>query len=250
MSDGFFLAPVEALAAAEETVTLTGAEAHHAAVVRRIRPGEIVTVADGIGHGVRGPVVQAERDQVVVTVAEKLTEPPSQPPITLVQALPKKDRADLAVDLMTEVGVDQIVPWQAARSIVRWTGERGDKALAKWRATAREAAKHSRRLTLPTVTPLATTAQVAELLREAANPIVMHETATAPISQAVVDPTAPVVCVIGPEGGIAPDELALFQSAGAATYLMGPTVLRTSTAGAVAITQLRLLAAMRAGGAA
>jgi 16S rRNA (uracil1498-N3)-methyltransferase len=242
MSDGFFLADLPAGVGVGDVVRLTGREAHHAAVVRRIRPGEVVTVADGQGQGVLGPVLRASAAEVAVEVAQTLVDPPPRPRITIVQALPKRDRADLAVDLMTELGVDSIIPWQASRSVVRWHGERGEKARSGWQMTAREAAKQSRRLTVPVVADLATTGEVADYLAASACPLVMHEVATTPIRELVLDRAVPVVCVIGPEGGIAPAELEAFVEAGARPYRMGSTVLRTSTAGAVAVTQLRLLA--------
>jgi 16S rRNA (uracil1498-N3)-methyltransferase len=183
---------------------------------------------------------------VTVAVAAILTAEPPRPEITLVQALPKNERAQQAVDLMTELGVDRIVPWQAARSIVRWPGEREAKGRAKWQAWAGQAARQSRRLTVPQVAPLASAAEVAQLLAAAGQAIVMHESAVAPIAARPVDPAAPLVCVIGPEGGIAPDELALFEAAGARPWSMGPTVLRATVAGGVAVAQLRLLASQAA----
>ncbi|MDR1448996.1 MAG: 16S rRNA (uracil(1498)-N(3))-methyltransferase [Propionibacteriaceae bacterium] len=246
MSDGFFLAVLPAGVSVGAAVALTGGEARHAAVVRRIRVGEVVTVADGSGQGVRGPALAVAPDRVVIEVAELLTAEPPAPFVTVVQALPKKDRGPLAVDLMTELGVDAVVPWQAARSTVRWEGERGEKARAGWQAAAREAAKQSRRLTVPVVDEVATTRQVAELLKTAGQRAVFHEAAKTPLGSLAVDPAKPLVCVIGPEGGLTPAELDAFLAVGAQAYCLGPTVLRTSTAGAAALAQLRLLAAQTA----
>lgn len=241
MSDGFFLADLPGDLAPGRQVELTGPEAHHAGVVRRLRPGEVVTVADGAGRGVRGPVLTVAPDLVRLSVAEVLVERPARPSITVVQALPKQDRGEMAVDLMTEVGVDAIVPWQAARSVVRWSGPRAAKALERWRSTARQAAKQARRLTVPTVAELASTAQVVDLVRQAGQAVVCHESSDHPISRLRPAPERPLVCVIGPEGGLQEDELARLAEAGAALVWLGPTVLRTWLAGAVAITQLRLL---------
>ncbi len=134
----------------------------------------------------------------------------------MVQALAKGDRGELAVETMTEVGVDEIVPWRASRCVARWEGERGAKSLGRWRATAREAAKQSRRPWLPVVTEPATTAQVAERLAGAALAVVLHEEAVAPIAQVPVPRVGEIVVVVGPEGGIAPDELAAFAERGRA----------------------------------
>jgi 16S rRNA (uracil1498-N3)-methyltransferase len=246
VSDGFFVAPLGDRVLVGALVTLDGPEGRHAAVVRRIGVGEVITVTDGEGRGVRGPVVAARKDGLDMQVAEVLTAGASAPRIVCVQALPKNERAEQAVDLLTEIGVDEIVPWQASRSIVRWSGERGDKSLAKWRAVAREAAKQSRRLTVPTVTPVATTAQVVARLAAAPAAYVLHEGASVPVAS-VRPPRSEIVLVVGPEGGITPDELAAFAAAGARTVLIADTVLRTVTAGAVAVAQLRLLADIAGG---
>lgn len=241
MSDGFFVAPLAENVGVGSVVTLDGPEGRHAAVVRRIGVGETVTVTDGEGCGVRGPVVAVRKDGLDLQVAELLTARPSAPRIVCVQALPKNERAEQAVDLLTELGVDEIVPWQASRSIVRWSGERGDKSRSKWQAVAREASKQSRRLTVPQITPVASTAEVAARLAQASVAYVLHEGASVPVAE-VRPPRTDLVIVVGPEGGIAPDELAAFAAAGAEQVLIADTVLRSVTAGAVAVAQLRLLA--------
>jgi 16S rRNA (uracil1498-N3)-methyltransferase len=169
-----------------------------------------------------------EIDHVVIT-------PPPQPRLVVVQALPKGDRGELAVATMTEVGADLIVPWGAARCVARWDGARGEKALARWRATSRESAKQSRRPRFPEVTALATTREVAERLRTAALAAVLHEGAVSPLGAAPLPEAGDVVLVVGPEGGISPEELAVFEAVGAVPYRLGPTVLRTSTAAAVGV---------------
>ncbi|MBI4901975.1 MAG: 16S rRNA (uracil(1498)-N(3))-methyltransferase [Actinobacteria bacterium] len=247
MSDGFFVAALDAGVHVGSLVTLDGPEGRHAAVVRRIGLGENGTVTNGEGRGVRGPVVAVRKDGLDVEVGELLESVPPRPRVVCVQALPKNERAEQAVDLLTEIGVDEIVPWQASRSIVRWSGERGDKALAKWRAVAREAAKQSRRLTVPVIAPLATTAQVAVRLAASPAAYVLHEGASLPVA-AVRPPRSEIILVVGPEGGIAPDELAAFEAAGATAVLIADTVLRSVTAGAVAVAQLRLLASLAGAG--
>ncbi|MBC9726799.1 16S rRNA (uracil(1498)-N(3))-methyltransferase [Streptomyces sp. TRM68367] len=215
---------------------LDGPEGRHAVSVKRLRPGEGVVLTDGRGRWAQGVVKAAEgKDRLVVMDLETVhEEPTAQPRITVVQALPKGDRGELAVETMTEVGVDAIVPWAAARCITQWKGERGLKALGKWRATAREAGKQSRRVRFPEVTDIATTKRVASLLAEADFAAVLHETGDAPLAAAELPERGEIVLVVGPEGGIAPEELSLFEAAGARPYRLGPTVLRTSTAGTAA----------------
>jgi 16S rRNA (uracil1498-N3)-methyltransferase len=219
-------------------VVLDGPEGHHAAAAQRVQVGEPVLLTDGAGTVGRGVVAAVAKDRVDVRLEDVTTEPEPVPRLVVVQALAKGDRAELAVATMTEVGVDAIVPWAASRSVVRWDGPRGDKALARWRGTAREAAKQSRRSRLPAVAGLASTADVADLLAAAAAGVVLHEEATAPLAGLTPPERGDVVLVVGPEGGVSPDELDRFTATGATAYRLGHTVLRTSTAGAAALAVL------------
>ncbi|MGW2559965.1 16S rRNA (uracil(1498)-N(3))-methyltransferase [Streptomyces sp. NPDC001514] len=217
------------------TVVLDGPEGRHAVSVRRLRVGEGIVLTDGHGTGGFGTVAAVEgKDRLEVTVSELREEPAPAPRITVVQALPKGDRGELAVETMTETGVDAIVPWAAARCITQWKGDRGAKSLAKWRATAREAGKQSRRLRFPEVTDAATTKEVGQLLAEADFAAVLHEEGAEPLATAELPATGDIVLVVGPEGGVSPEELAAFAEAGAKPYRLGRSVLRTSTAGTAA----------------
>lgn len=217
------------------TVTLEGPEGRHAVSVRRLRVGEEVVLTDGAGTGAHGAVAAVHgKDRLDVEVTGVRTEAEPAPRITVVQALPKGDRGEVSVETMTETGVDAIVPWQAARCITQWKGERGAKSLAKWRATAREAGKQSRRLRFPEVAEAASSKEVAALLAAADFAAVLHEEGSEPLATAQLPGAGSIVLVVGPEGGVSPEELALFADAGAAPYRLGPTVLRTSTAGTAA----------------
>ena len=156
------------------------------------------------------------------------------PAVTVVQAIPKGDRGELAVEEMTEVGVDRIVPWAAARCVPVWQGARGERSLAKWRLTAREAAKQSRRAWIPEITDVASAGQVAQLIAEAACAIVAEPDAAISLGRLSLPESGDLLVVVGPEGGITGEESAAFRAAGAAACRLGPTVLRTSTAGTVA----------------
>ncbi|WP_431999451.1 16S rRNA (uracil(1498)-N(3))-methyltransferase [Streptomyces sioyaensis] len=217
------------------TLTLDGPEGRHAVSVRRLRTGEEVVLTDGQGTGAYGTVAAVEgKDRLTVAVTALRTEAPPQPTITVVQALPKGDRGELAVETMTETGVDAVVPWPAARCVTQWKGERAAKALGKWRATAREAGKQSRRLTFPQVADPLTTKQVAALLADADFAAVLHEEGSSPLATAELPARGSIVLVVGPEGGVSPEELATFAEAGARPYRLGTIVLRTSTAGTAA----------------
>ncbi|MFF8279244.1 16S rRNA (uracil(1498)-N(3))-methyltransferase [Streptomyces lateritius] len=217
---------------------LDGPEGRHAVSVKRLRAGEELVLTDGRGAWAECVVTAAEgKDQLTVDVTAAHEDPEPTPRITVVQALPKGDRGELAVEIMTETGVDAIVPWAASRCITQWKGDRGLKALGKWRATAREAGKQSRRTRFPEVTDAMTTKQVAALLTGADFAAVLHEDRAHP-SGALADAALPgegeIVLVVGPEGGVSPEELAAFEAAGAKPYRLGHSVLRTSTAGTAA----------------
>ena len=227
-----FLVPPGDLAAG--LVTLSGPEGHHAAAVRRLRPGERADVSDGAGTIAECVVVSAGRDSVVLDVRSVREVPSPQPLITVVQALPKGDRGELAVELMTEVGVDSVVAWAAQRCVVRWQGERGARALGRWQSAAREAAKQSRRAWIPEVTGPATLADVTTRVSAAARAVVLEADAAEALSQLALPARGEIALVVGPEGGISPAERAALSAAGATEARLGPTVLRTSTAGAAA----------------
>jgi 16S rRNA (uracil1498-N3)-methyltransferase len=156
----------------------------------------------------------------------------------VVQAVPKGERGELAVEMLTEVGVDAIVPWAAARSVTRWRGDRTEKGLAKWRSAAREAAKQSRRAWFPEVRPLTGTDGVVRLLSTASVPVVLHEAASGPLADVPVPGRGEIVIVVGPEGGITDEELAAFADVGAEPLRLGSSVLRSSTAGVAAAAAL------------
>ncbi|MEV7613657.1 16S rRNA (uracil(1498)-N(3))-methyltransferase [Streptomyces sp. NPDC089799] len=221
---------------------LDGPEGRHAVSVKRLEPGEAVVLTDGRGGWADCVVTAAEgKDRLHVDVAGVRAEPEPPVRITVVQALPKGDRGELAVETMTETGVDAVVPWQAARCITQWRGDRGAKSLGKWRATAREAGKQSRRVRFPEVTEALSTKQVAALLAEADLGVVLHEDREHPseaLATAELPASGSIVVVVGPEGGVSPEELAVFAEAGARPYRLGRSVLRTSTAGTAAVAVL------------
>lgn len=223
-----------------DIVVVTGSEARHAVAVKRITLGESVLVADGRGRAVRGATVAAAKDRLAVEVAELLESPARPHRCVVVQALAKGDRSERAVEMMTELGVDEILAWQAARSIVRWQGERAAKSLAKWVATAREATKQSRRYRVPDV-GIVRTQDVVDRIHCADRALILHESAEEWIGQVKLPERGEVLLIVGPEGGISPEELAQFRDAGAVPVLISDAVLRTSTAGTVALGQLSVL---------
>ncbi|MBQ1045561.1 MULTISPECIES: 16S rRNA (uracil(1498)-N(3))-methyltransferase [unclassified Micromonospora] len=237
MSAPLFL--VEALPTGD-TLTLDGPEGHHAATVQRLRAGEELLLADGRGGTAAAVVTAVGRGTLDLRVTSRGYADAPVPRLVVVQGIAKGDRGELAVQAMTEVGVDEIVPWAASRSVAQWRGDRGVRARQKWVATAREAAKQARRPWLPVVAgaPDESTATVARRIAGAAAAFVLHEGAQDRLTAVDLPTAGEIVLVVGPEGGIADHELATFAEAGARTVRLGPSVLRTSTAGVAALTVL------------
>lgn len=238
MSLPTFVHPQLAGLAAGGSVTLDGDEARHAVVVKRIRVGEQVALTDGEGTTVTATVAETSKTSLTATVDDVRRTEPEMPRVVVVQAIPKGDRGELAVEMLTEVGVDVVVPWAADRSVAVWRGDRAAKSLARWRSTAREAAKQARRSWFPEVTEMVGLDEVVALLKNASVPVVLHEAASGPIADLPVPGRGEIVIVVGPEGGLSDDELAAFAQVGAEPVRLGTSVLRTSTAGVAATAAL------------
>lgn len=231
-----FLVENSADAAAGDLVSLTGAEAKHAAVVRRLRVGESVTVGDGAGVWLTGVAEEVSPSRVEVRVSSRSEEPAPNPRIVLVQALAKGDRDELAVQAACELGVDEIIPWQASRSVSRWEGPKAVKGRERWSTIVREAAKQAHRAWVPEVSPPATTADLAS--RASSQRLLLLDPGASTRLSDLEPDGRDLVLVVGPEGGISDDELGRLSDAGAERVLLGNTVLRTSTAGPAAIAVL------------
>jgi 16S rRNA (uracil1498-N3)-methyltransferase len=221
---------------------LDGAEGRHAGVVQRRGPGERIDVVDGAGVRLRTVVESVHGAEVHLRVEQTDVEPVPAVVVTLVQALAKGDRDEMAIEAATETGVDAIIPWQAERSVVVWRGDRAAKSRARWVSTVRAATKQARRSRIPDVEVPLTTKQLASRAREVVaaggTVAVLHEEATVALATVPLPDAGEVLVVVGPEGGISEAEVALLTEAGAVTARLGPHVLRTSTAGPVAIALL------------
>jgi 16S rRNA (uracil1498-N3)-methyltransferase len=218
-----------------------GDEGFHAASVRRIRVGERIVLGDGAGALADCTVENVEKRGLQARVDDRRVLVPPRPTVTVVQAIPKAERSELAIELATEAGADSFVAWQAARCVARWDGPRAEKGLRRWRAVARSGARQSRRAFIPDVDGVASTKDVLERLRAGGVTLALHESATARITEFDLAQADSITLVVGPEGGIADDELAALTGAGAHVVRLGPTVLRTSTAAAVALGALGVL---------
>ena len=243
MTPGLFY--VDALPEVGELAVVDGDEGFHAASVRRIRTGEELDLGDGDGTVAHCLVEDVAKGRLTARVLDRRTVPAAAPAVTVVQALPKSDRSELAVELATEAGADAFVAWHASRCVARWDGKaKVDKGLRRWAAVARSAARQSRRPYIPAVTGVVSTAELVQRVRhDGATALVLHESATVKLMELPVAQADSLMLIVGPEGGIADDEIAALSAAGATPVQLGPTVLRTSTAAAVALGALGALTA-------
>jgi 16S rRNA (uracil1498-N3)-methyltransferase len=230
---------VDTLPETGELAVVDGDEGFHAASVRRIRVGEELDLGDGAGAVAHCVIEEVAKARLTARVLKRWTVEPTKPTVTVVQALPKSDRSELAIELATEVGADAFVAWQAARCVARWDGGRAEKGLRRWRAVARAAARQARRPHIPSVSGVVSTGDLVADVREAVaagtTVLALHESATEPMTKLSLAQAVSLMLVVGPEGGIADEEIGALSGAGAAVVRLGPTVLRTSTAAAVAL---------------
>lgn len=247
MTHQLFLGDGAAVAAATVggTIALDGDEGRHAATVVRIRVGEHYFVADGAGRRVLAEAESVDRAAVLGRVLDVVDEPDPSPRFVLVQALAKGDRDEQAIEAATELGVDEVVPWQAERSVVVWRGERAAKSLAKWAAVVARATKQSRRARMPLTSQPVNLASLVGRVGEASLVLVLHEDATEPLATVELPAAGDVLVVVGPEGGISEREVAALVDAGARPVRLGTTILRASSAGPAALAVLSARARWR-----
>lgn len=238
MSDPLFF--IDAVPDVGALASVEGDEGFHAASVRRLRVGERVVLGDGTGTLADCIVDSVQKRGLQARVEQRRHVAAPVPPVTVVQAIPKAERSELAIELATEAGADGFLAWQASRCVARWDGPKADKGLRRWRAVARSAARQSRRAYIPEVSGVASTAEVLARVPVGLT-LVLHEAATVALTDIGVGQADSITLVVGPEGGVTDDEVAALVGAGAHAVRLGPTVLRTSTAAAVALGALGVL---------
>ena len=229
-------------ASAGEPIEVTGDEARHAVKVSRLRVGEAIHIGNGRGLVCRGEVVETTSDAFTVEVIETEMTPEPQPRVWIVQALAKGDRAERAIELCTEFGAHGFIPWQASRSIAKWNPSKAVAGQQKWQRIAREAAKQSMRPWVPIVCPALTTSALAAEAQDPRSLVVaLHPHDATRFRTISIDASVSDVYVcVGPEGGLAGEELEVLRAGGASTAVLGREILRTSSAGAAALASLNI----------
>ena len=237
MTAPLFFVPADQLAGATpgSLYVLDGPEGRHGATVKRIGVGERVLLADGVGHLAEAMVESVGPGELHLRVQAITLQPQPDSRFVLIQALAKGDRDEQAIEAATELGVDEVVPWQAARSVVVWRGERSARSLRKWESIVLAAAKQSRRARVPLVSEPANHQAVIRRVKEASLALVLHEEAEVSLAGRELPRFGDVVLIVGPEGGISSDELSDYVAAGAVAVRLGSTILRSSSAGPAAL---------------
>ncbi|MGA0112968.1 MAG: 16S rRNA (uracil(1498)-N(3))-methyltransferase [Candidatus Nanopelagicaceae bacterium] len=214
------------------SLEIDGDEAKHAISSLRIKNGELISVTDGKGGRADAQVISVTGKTFVVELNNYQQEPSSQIKLTVVQALTKGDRARETIELLTEAGVDQIIPWSAQRCVGQWK----DDALEKWRVWSKEATKQSRRSWIPEISEIQTTIDIVKRVKDSELSLIFHETGEKKLSQVLSEKSpSSLLLIIGPEGGISETELEAFKLAGAIEVSMGKPVFRSAHAGAAAL---------------
>lgn len=234
-----YLTPAGTRLIAGETVVLTGDEARHAAKVARLRVGERVLLGDGAGTQAVAEAISVSPADVSLVVVSVQHHSESAPPLWLIQSLAKSGRDEQAIEQATEVGVSAIIPLQASRSVVSWEGEKKTSCVTRWQRIVSEATKQAIQPYCPLVREPHTIDEVCNLSRSI-RVLALDHRAENSLFDLDLDPSdlSPIAVVVGPEGGLSEQELDALVSAGASRVKMGPGVMRTSTAGPVALALL------------
>lgn len=238
------------LAGASGTITVGPEVAGHAVRVRRMGAGEELELIDGTGVRLRGTIQEGTSESLTLSVTDVTEEPKQRPRLVLVQALAKNDRDIQAIEAATEVGVDAVIPWAAQRSIADWPAKKAHKMAAKWANVLTAATLQARRARVPELGELIRGTAVTQLVTPTSRVIVLDETESSGLTEAVNDlgegsttqgDIDEIVVIVGPEGGVTPAEVDALVSEGARTAVLGPTILRASTAGPVALAIVQTL---------
>jgi len=235
----FFTAVARTLSVGQ-TYVLSGEEGKHAATVKRLRAGEAIQLTDGTGIRIEAKVLENRGASLELAIESITEEEPSSLQLTLVQALAKGDRDELAVQAATELGAVSIVPWQANRCVSKWEDAKLVRGVTRWQTIVAEAAKQSLRVTTPNVLSAVSSSELAEMVPSFDTVLILDPTGEKSL-KSFLPLTGKLAVVVGPEGGIDLSELELLEQAGAKRVHLGTGILRTSTAGLAAISAILAL---------
>lgn len=231
----FFTGPI-----AGTLFRITGPDATHIAKSLRMRPGESLTLCDGLGLDYQCVIQSISPDAVEGKVLERLpnrSEPTVQ--VTLYQGIPKSDKMDLIVQKAVELGVGEIVPILTSRCVSRPDHKSMDKKVDRWGKISEEAAKQSGRGRIPPISPVLEFKGAVTQAKNRENQILfLYEGGGLPLKEVVFPDLNRYALFVGPEGGFSQEEAGLIQDAGGMVVTLGPRILRTETAPLAALAAL------------
>jgi 16S rRNA (uracil1498-N3)-methyltransferase len=213
----------------------------HLATVLRLKIDTHITLTDGHGVECTGIIRSIGRESLTMALAERRSSRlcDSGPRITLYQGLPKGDKMELILQKCTELGIAEVVPFAAERSVTRIPADREVERVRRWRRIAEEAARQANRITVPTVRLAGTMAEAVREGKHSLKLLLWEDEQGMILKRALAGHPNPngIAVIVGPEGGITPGEAALARSSGFIPASLGNRILRTETAG-IAITAI------------
>jgi 16S rRNA (uracil1498-N3)-methyltransferase len=231
----------------EEKAIIRGDDAHHLMRVMRASPGDRVVISNGADREALAEVVEMYKENVLLRIVEERPisgEP--RIPVWIAQSLPKGDKFETVIQKGTEIGAARFIPFVSARTVVQYDARKEAKRLDRWRKIAKEAAEQAHRGRIPGVDEPLSWKQLLELVPKTALALFCYEKEGGSLLRDAVTAAklherrgdGPVLIVIGPEGGFTEEEAKAAEEAGCAVVGLGPRILRTETAGIVALSCL------------
>jgi 16S rRNA (uracil1498-N3)-methyltransferase len=208
-----------------------------------VQSGDVLILNDGCGTRYRVEVTHITSLAIDSRIIDRQTEPTYRPtPIVLGQTLIKSDKMDWVIQKATELGVAAIAPIQSAHSVIKLNPDRLEHQRSRWERIARDAAQQSERWTIPTIADPVSLAEICRQYASAPLKSILMERSNGPSLATVSLPSksqGPIVVLVGPEGGWAPDEQRLAQEQGFLSLTLGPRILRAETAAIAALSILQ-----------
>ena len=229
---------VEAAKWQDDRIMLDGQDAHHINRVMRMKPGDEIICVHPEGYAAKCKITELSPDHVTVSVSEKVDVDTEMPvAVTIAHGLPKGDKLEWIVQKGTELGAAGFVPFQAARSVVKWDEKKKDKKRIRLEKIAKEAAEQSSRLIIPVVEDVRSFPELLDSSDTYKHKLFAYEEAAKGLKAEPlrsifqrISPSETVLVVIGPEGGFSEAEADSLQGAGFVPIRLGPRILRTETA--------------------
>ncbi|SDC73830.1 MULTISPECIES: 16S rRNA (uracil(1498)-N(3))-methyltransferase [unclassified Candidatus Frackibacter] len=236
----FFVEPKNIV---DEQIRITGSDVRHITKALRLQPDDKISVADGQGQKYIIKIVETSEEVVIGEIQDEfVAQVEPEVKVTLLQGLPKSKKMDLIVQKCTELGIDQVIPMETKRSVVKLKPSKAKRRQKRWQKIAEEAAKQSGRATIPKVGELKDFIDLEEIITDYDLVLIPWEDEDSDglknnLQNLDLNPEK-ILLVIGPEGGFASEEVDKAKELGAKSVTLGPRILRTETAGLAALSMI------------